>query len=172
MAADQNALNLTTLIGGKCAFDRPAVRVNPLCDCRSAETSLGGPITERHCPTAKRQHASAAFVSALFMRGFPSDVPRFIILGIVNATKRVLFARRKPHVMQKIFKDIPTVAHGDADAAVSRISLHGRVLASANHAVPSSPFFCSISTNSVSVSSHNSPKSVMRSHYTSQLVFA
>jgi hypothetical protein len=73
--------------------------------------------------------------------------------------------------MQKVLKDIPAVAHGDSDAAVSRISLHGWVLASADHCVPSPPFFCSVPANRVSMSSHKTSKSVMRSHYTPRLGF-
>ena len=171
MAAESNACNLTTLRGGKCVFDRPAVGVNPLRDCCSAETSLIGPITERHCSAVKRQHACAALVAALFVRRFPSDISKFVAFGIVDAAKRVLLTWRKSHVLQKVFKDIPVIANGDADAAVSGISLHGRVLASANHCVPSPPFFCPVSASRVSMSSHVALQSVMRSHYTPRLVF-
>jgi hypothetical protein len=73
--------------------------------------------------------------------------------------------------LQKVFKDIPVIAYGDANAAISGISLHGRVLASANHRVPSPPFFCSVPASRVSMSFHAASQSIMRSHYTSRLVF-
>jgi len=158
MAAESTAFNLTTLGGGKCAFDRPAVRVNPLRNCCSAETSLAGPITERHCFAAKYQHARAAFVAALFVQRFPFDISRLVTFRIVDAAKRVLIAWSKSHVLQKVFKNIPTITYSDTNATISGISLHGWVLASANHRVPSPPFFCSVSANCVSMSFHKTPK--------------
>ena len=169
MADKSYVRKMTTLFGGKCAFDRPAISINPLRNCCSAKTCLSGPITERHCLIAKGQHSSAAFVAALFMLSFPAHIAGLVSICVVNASKRMMLAWRVSHVMQEVFKLLPSFAYGNANTAVSVVSLHRRVFASANHRIPRLPFFGSVSANRVSMSSHVNSKSVMRSHYMHRL---
>lgn len=161
----------TTLFCGQCAFDRPAIRINPLRDCRSAESSFLGPITERHCDPIKGEQSCAGLVPTLFMRCFPLNIVWFIVQLVVDSTKRVMLTWSKSNVLKKVFKHKPSITHGDTNSTVSVEPLHGWVFAASNHSVPRSPFFGSFPTNRVSVSSHTSSKSVMESHYMDRLGF-
>lgn len=171
MANLLNACNISALWRGECAFDSPAVNVNPLRNCGSANTSLSGPITERHCSPIKRESSRARLVSALFTWCFPFNISRLIAKCVVNPADRMLLTWSKTHVGKKVLKGIPAFANSNSNSTVSVIPLHGRVFTAANHGVPCSPFFGSIPANRVPVSSHNFSKSIMRSHYTVRLGF-
>lgn len=171
MANLLNACNISALWRGECAFDSPAVNINPLRNCGSANTCFSGPITERHCSSIQRKSSRARLISALFAWCFPFDIGGLIAKCIVNPSDRMFFAWSKTHVGKKVLKGIPAFANSNTNSTVSVVSLHGRVFTAANHGIPCSPFFGSIPANRVSVSFHNFSKSIMRSHYTMRFGF-
>lgn len=153
------------------ALNRPTVRINSLRNDCSSQSELNSPIAKRHCSVVQRKHSRCAFIATLLMHSFPAHIARFVIFAVVNSAKRMLVRWCKTNISKKLFKVQPAVTDFDTKSAVPVIALHGWVLASANHRIPSAPFFGSFPIRGVSVLSHALSQSVMRSHYTPRLGF-
>jgi hypothetical protein len=157
---------------GQSFINRPAIRVDSLREGLSVHSKSLGPIAQRHCDSVERKRSGRRFVPALFSVRFPFNVPWLVAKVVIDTTDRVSVCWGRSNIKQKILKALPSFADRNASAAIFGVSLHRWVLASANHCIPSAPFFGSLPANRVPMSCHDIPlKSVMRSHYTAPLGF-
>lgn len=129
--------------GCKRFFYAPAIRINPLSDCCSFQTSSFRPLNKGQCFPIKRYFSIRGSIPMLLLWSFPLNISRLIIAFIVNSSKRVLFAGCISNIIKKVGKFLPSFAYGNSSSSVSWVSVHRRVFAASNHGMPCVPFFCS-----------------------------
>ena len=107
----------------------------------SFDTSFFDPITKVHGAALVCNHVSPRTVSGLARPSSPKNVIGFVITIVVDAANRMLRRWGASNIFKKCLERMePTITNLYASATIAGVSIHRGILATADHAVPSSPF--------------------------------
>ncbi len=107
----------------------------------SADSSESPPLGNRQCFAAMEQPCICAPVVDLFFVCCPPAIRWFVVSIVVDSFNRVLWGWLRSHVSKEVFKGTaPPIAHTNTTAAVMRIVLAIRVVATGLHTRPAPCF--------------------------------
>ena len=130
-------------------LDRPSVR-EPFPDRLVFHSETFAQFSKAGSDSTESHNLVGSSVPHLFFVRNPTAVARLVISVVVDAVN--LFAWRLLfHVLQKVFKDLPSFAHFYSTSSVSSKAFDVWIRASGFHCSPNAPSFASITSPCVSV---------------------
>lgn len=94
------------------------------------------PFQQCHSFASKLHKNGGALIDRLLKQCGPSAIVRCIVAVVVNAVDRMIWRRRQTHICQEIIKQLPSVTHFNAAAAVIRVGRFFRVIATFFYSLP------------------------------------
>lgn len=136
-------------------FDCPTTRVNTLCNDGTTNLQSQCPFVKRKSDCAKGKNSiSTISIVLLFFGGLPSHISNFIVLIMVKTTNRMRWRRCRTNVREEVFKLRPALANLNTTTTIARETLHGRIAAASNHAVPGTPLLRAMVTFRMAMPRH------------------